>query len=163
MSMAPWTELLASGTSWSKGVGTKLAQLSPLTPTFGTPLAWMGTRSEKVAAQELQGEEEERNRGFRDYPPHPRGSPKPRKHISNSTKSRCARRLGSQRAGSVPGAARAAGASLPVSSGPFARSPRVSSSSSSIGWAVDGEARAATTPGPDRIRGGQSPAETAVT
>lgn len=56
MSMAPWTELLASGTSWSKGVGTKLAQLSPLTPTFGTPLAWMGTRSEKVAAQELQGE-----------------------------------------------------------------------------------------------------------
>lgn len=92
-----------------------------------------------------QGSERD-SRGFPDGPPRPTRpgrSPNPRKHISSSTKSRCARRLGSQSAGSAPGTA---AASLPASSGPSARSPRASSSSSSMAPAGDREARAAASP-----------------
>lgn len=68
------------------------------------------------------------------------GSPKPRKHISRSTTSRCARWLGSQSAGRARGAPRTA-------LSPSGRSPssaRASSSSSSIGlqFGTEWEAKA---------------------
>lgn len=85
------------------------------------------------------------------------GSPKPRKHISKSTTSRCARWLGSQSTGRALGAPRTA-------LSPSGRSPssaRASSSSSSIGLQLgterEAKARLENRRSRDRVRSRDPP------